>query len=280
MSLPTENDIKAITNSSKSIKGLVKYLFLILLSGLPTWVGFNNSKKLDSLIQIQQTQTQNQAQSNTNNIYPNQPQSTISKAPETLGSNTDFNISEWYVESYATRDDFLCSLDNKNNYWSIWSKNKYQLSDNELSAKIILKANPNKHQTFVVSMGEYKPKYNPKTIFQLNIFEGDYKTIRIYGSDTRNPKGQDWMDSEPDLSKDIKLLITTKSPNSRSSILLVSVSIEYYSKDDNKPKTYILSKAFEIDTEFSSVEDGVRAQLGLGISKGGCFKVSSVVIKK
>ncbi|MBI2325893.1 hypothetical protein HYU91_00735 [Candidatus Collierbacteria bacterium] len=280
MSLPTDNEIKTLSNSTKSLRSFAKYIFLVLLSGVPTWVGVNNSKKLDSIIQLQQTQTQNQAQSNTNNIFPNQQQSPIPKTSETLGLNTDFNISEWFSESYTSRDDFLCSLDNKNNYWSIWSIKKYQLSDNELSAKIILKANPNKHQTFVVSMGEYKPKYNPKTIFQLNIFEGDYKTIRIYGSDTRNPKGQDWMDSEPDLSKDVKLLITTKSPNARSSILLVSVSIEYYSKDDNKPKTYILSKAFEIDTEFTSVEDGVKAQLGLGISKGGCFKVSSVDVKK
>jgi len=280
MSLPTDNQIKSLDRSTKSFGGFVRYLFLVLLSGIPTWVGISNSKKLDSIISFQQSQSQNQTQSNTNNIFPNQPQAPIQKPNEVLGHNTDFNLKDWISDSFVIRDDFLCSLDNKNNYWSIWSIKKFQLSDNELSAKIILKANPNKHQTFVVSMGESKPKYNPKTIFQLNIFEGDYKTIRIYGSDTRNPKGQDWMDSEPDLSKDIKLFITTKSPNSRSSILLVSVSIEYYSKDDNKPKTYILGKAFEIDTDFTSVEDGVKAQLGLGISKGGCFKVSSVDISK
>ena len=172
MSLPTEKEVKALDKSTKSINGLIKYLFLIFLSGLPTWVGFSNSKKLDSLIQIQQSQSQKQSQATyiASGVPTKDPKG---NDPQTLGSNTDFNINDWYYDGFYNENEYLCSKVKNNKYWSIWTKEQIILADNTVTARIVLKNETKNNQTVTISLGNYKPLFAPKQIMQLNILNNN-----------------------------------------------------------------------------------------------------------
>lgn len=184
----------------------------------------------------------------------------------------------WYKNGFILdKEGYFCSNVSNNNYWSLWSKASYPLTNNNIITRVEIK--PQKTQTiYVMSMGQYDGINAPRPVFQLNLFEGDGKEIRIYGNNTGKSLGQRYLQNSPDFNKDIIVTTTTRSIDSLSGELLVSFSVDYFS--DGKSISYKLDEPFKVETKYLKVEDGVRAQLGLGISKSGCFKVSSVEIKK
>lgn len=236
----------------------------------------SNINKLENKIATIQTQIQsNNVNISVGNTVDN---STLRDNGKVIGASADNPIdSNWYKVGFDNKDGYYCSRVTNNKYWSLWSKVNYSLSNNNITTRIEIK--PQKDlSTFVMSMGEYDGINAPKPIFQLNFFEGGANEVRIYGRDTSKPKGQTFLPKDPDFSKGIVTTTTMRSLDNLSGKLSVSFKIDYYSSDGSLVP-YQLPEPFNIDTEYIKVEDGIKAQVGVGISKGGCFKVSSVSIK-
>lgn len=275
--LPTSNEIDAFSNSLKSWKGILSYSLLVLLTIIPTIIGISNSKKIDSII-LSQKQSQKQEQKQATNIDIGSVNSPPNESNTPRNINGNFNPDSWYMDSYKEDTGFLCSLDKKSKYWSIWSKSEYPISGNEVAMRILIRPKKESHQTVVIGMGSYTPKYSPKTVFQLNIFENDYKSIRIYGENTGDALDQDRLEYEPDISKDIIATVGLRTPNKESSQLLVTLSLDYLAKEGGAKRSFT-TKTFNINTQHVDLENGVKSQIGIGTSQDGCFRVASLDIK-
>lgn len=280
--LPTSDQIDTLKKSTRTLKGTLSYILVICIMLLPSILGISNSYKLDKVITNQeqtQKQSQNQEQKQSTNIEVGSISPSIPDSSSfATTKNSGFRIDEWYTDSYQEESEYLCSLDKKSKYWSIWSKNSFPIAGNEITMRVLLKPQPDNHQTFVVAMGSYKPKFSPRFLFQLNIFENDYKSVRIYGSNTGDALDQDRLEFEPDITKDIIATIGLRTPSKDSNQLIVTLSLEYLPTDGGSKKTFT-SKAFSVNTQHVDLEDGVTSQIGIGTSKKGCFKISSFSTK-
>lgn len=259
-------------------------LMLVLISGyayfqkIVTDDNLASINKLENKVLTMQSQIQ---QNNQNTFVQIGTESQFqNKAKDSVkGVSVDNPIGEdWYKNGFnIDKEGNYCSYVTNNKYWSLWSKASHPLTNNDIVTRVEIK--PQKTQSiFVMSMGDYDGVNAPRPVFQLNFFEGDGNEVRIYGNNTGKSLEQQYLPSLPDFNKDIIITTTTRSIDNISGELLVSFSVDYFS--DGKSNNYKLDKPFKIETKYLKVEDGVRAQLGLGISKGGGFKISSVDIKR
>lgn len=199
------------------------------------------------------------------------------------GASMEFNPDDWDYYGYTFDGaNKYCSVYNASNYWSIWSKYKVQFSDNELVIRV--KMDPRKAlkekrpQTITVSMGDYKRLYSPTEYFRFNIFDSDYRTIRLYGADGRKSLQQDWLPTDPDTTRDMIVTITMRLAGPLSNRLSLTPKIEYTDKEKGSPKTYVPDIVFDVELPITKPDDGVSAQIGIGTSKGDCFDLTSIKV--
>lgn len=219
---------------------------------------------------------------NTVNVLTNQENENKQDLGITLGTNTEFNPEGWLIDSFELdKEGFYCSLTGKFDYWSMWSKDSFSPTVNQIKIKLLVKSRSNSKTppTIAISYGEYKTNFSPIQFYRLNIFDTDLKSLRLY-NDKDKSTAQEWLESEPDLTSEMSITLSPRNSNPNSRILNLNPSLEYAISGDDKPYIFTPKETFQVVLPTVGLEDGtVRKQIGIGSSKSTCFKPVAVEIK-
>lgn len=290
MDLPQGNDLKTIQESNK-VKGRLRTFFdqlqnswlTIITLLVVTIYGFYNQSRIKNIEQRLPVINQNTVNVSTDTSKQgNQPEKEKTKDGATLGINTEFNPEDWIIESLELdKEGYYCSLTNKFDYWSMWSKATYPPALNKIKIKILAKPKPGSKllPTISISYGEFKPHFSPIQFYRLNIFDTDQKSIRLY-NDKNKSVAQTWLKEEPDLSSEMLIILSPRNPDPNSRVLNLNPSFEYALPEKERPINFSPEEKFQVTLPTVGLEDGtVRKQVGIGGSKQTCFKPIAVEIK-
>jgi hypothetical protein len=180
----------------------------------------------------------------------------------------------FYKEISLNEDGYFCPGAPGFPNWEMWTKNKYNAErETNIVFSMLDKTNNNKKPTLMFSLGD-KTNKKPDTYYTINIFDGDSNTLRLY-----NRKGIEIMfdRSKDDIPLNNNDYITfTVAPvfsSNKSASLLINPTVSYLI--DGQTNTYTPKKEFRIELPLSKENQGDGFQIGLGVSKGDCFKVIS-----
>lgn len=289
MELPQPESLEQIQKSNKKMGRAKTFVDQLQASWLPVltllFIGYGiyNENKFDSLEQKLTVTNQNivnLTQETPNSIKNSEVESI--KSGSALGANTEFNPDDWIIESFElNKEGFYCSLTNKFDYWSIWSKATYPPVLGKIKVKILTKPKPGSRTppTISISYGEFKPNFSPIQFYRLNIFDTDNKSMRLYNSEN-DSVSQGYLVEDPDLGSEMSIILSPRNPDPDSRILNLNPSLEYALPGKDRPIEFRPDEKFEVSLPTVGIEDGtVRKQIGIGSSKNTCFKPIAVEIR-
>jgi hypothetical protein len=155
--------------------------------------------------------------------------------------------------------------------WAMWSKDKLK-ANQEVSIVFSLedKTDNNKNPTLFFSYGD-KTNKKPEVYYTVNILDGDLNTIRLYPR-----RGQEIFARSPDdikIDSYVTFNIAPVFSSKNTSKLIINPSLIYLV--DGAKESYIPKNELVVELPFTEDNQGDGYSVGLGVSKGDCFKVIS-----
>lgn len=295
MELESDSSLQKVNNDLKKFGirkyiwlSFLKYLFPIMIAVIGVGAShYFTDKKLDSVVtQISEIEVDNTA---TANITTGENESTLvlgresSEVEQRSENSKSFNEENWNWSKTSlgkTKDGYYCP--NKPGYrpWTAWTKDKRLLeSPTKIKFKLRDKTTKNnKPPTLYLTYGD-KTNDIPEQFYRFNIFDGDLRTIGQYDSnDDKN--SQDWLTEEPtiELSEEFIFELNPSIPNPDHNRVSLNPSLSFRRPDDStyeyKPKPD--KNLFSTGVPYAKISEEVEGQhMGLGVSKGDCFKIIS-----
>lgn len=280
MDLPQNEKLEDVQKSNKTRGRLGTFLdqvqagWLSILTLIIIFYGFYNQSQISRInTQINSNQNIVSVPVTLNGEKVEQKQQELQG--DTLGVNTEFNPSDWIIDSFdVDKEGYYCPKVKNFEYWSMWSRTKYSPIPDKIRIKILTKPKSGSKfpPTITISYGEYKPNFSPYQLYRLNIFDTDTKTIRLYDS-KNNSVAQDWLEKEPDLTNELSITLSPRNPNPNSRIVNLNPSISYVVPNQQNLQSYIPENTFEVNIPAISLDDGtVSKQIGIGSYKDTCIK--------
>lgn len=288
--LKTDKDLKKI--------GLKKYLSLQLLQNWPAFLiaiigiiaisagtsyfvstGVINEVKTEIISEVKNEINQRfyLGRSTSDNMDISVETTNDNKQTANINPLTDFNENYWiFSESKfeLTDDGFYCPGRVGFPSWFIWTKNKFLIeSEVQIIFKLKDRTNNNKPPTLLLSYGD-KTSDVPETFYRVNILDGDLKTIRVYAEDDKY-ENYDRAKHEPNLDNDLLISLRPSAPSRNLSKISLNPELSFKLENDEK-YSFIPEKDFTFGVPLVSIsQQGDGKQLGIGVSKGDCFKIIS-----
>lgn len=242
--------------------------------------GSVNARIDSSLKQIQQIQVVLQ---NPNSLAePSILNIETDKSSEEI-SQASFDIKKWNFSPSAKTDKegYICP-NNTLGFpsWAIWTKGKYLVSQS-ISLTIALKDKTPKNDKPAALYLSYGDKTNeiPDTFYRVNIFDGDIKTIRLYGRGGSEKIDDDRLKIEPSIDGYITFTLDPIFPNNMPPNLKLNPRLSYTPmlRDSSmQNEEFVSNHDFIVALPFTNiVAQGNGFQYGFGVSEGDCFKVVS-----
>lgn len=201
-----------------------------------------------------------------------------------------FNENDW-TSDFVTIDPngYLCPYRRGFPYWSLWMKEKINLDFKSLSMKFKFKieGQGDYPRALIISLGEYvekeqPEKASPEVFYRVNLFDGETRAVRIY-DDKGVEQGEVWLEEEPDFSSVMSFTLHQKIPDPGDNKISLSFKLSYNpvgSEEESERKTIHFAPEKEIVVRAPSVDlkEGERKQIGVGVYKGDCIKLTHVKI--
>lgn len=197
--------------------------------------------------------------------------------PEGEVALRDFKNGDWIFSKAKydlTDDGFYCPKTVGFPSWFMWTK-KF-LVEQEVQIRFKLKdetKDNEKPPTLYLSYGD-KTSEAPEVFYRVNVLDGDFQTLRVYDGNN-NPVGSARAPHQPDLKNDLVIILKPSVPNPNRSNINLNPELSFKIEND---ETYIFipEKEFNLGIPLVSLsQQGDGKQIGVGVSKGDCFKIIS-----
>lgn len=283
--LPNNSD--NIHKTAKNIKkfGLFKFIGLQILKFFPVIVISIITASTTSKITVK-----NQLSSVINNdvktkinVIQNKENAQIQTAElqkenSQTGLLKNFDQNFWIfsqAKPEITDDGFYCPKNVAFPSWFIWTERKFIVGDEiKIVFRLKDKTKNDKPPTLLLSYGD-KVGNKPDIFYQMNILDGDPKTIRLYDKNQYDV-GFDRSENEPNLENDLVLTVGSFFPKSNLIKLILYPELSFKLEND-KPYTFVPNKEFSIsEIPLAGIDQqGEGKSFGIGVSIGDCFKIIS-----
>lgn len=286
--LPDQEDLLNVDRNLKKF-GLLKYFWLqILQHWLVIVISVLSATAISfslNIISINQLKSEIKNEFNPTIYFDQKGENTSIQTAEpkkensTVDSLEDFNSASWIFSKAnpeTTNDGFYCPKNVAFPSWFIWTQRKF-LIENELKLRFKLKDNTPKNgrpPTLLLSYGD-KTSESPEIFYTVNILDGDLRTIRVYAEKGKYEEFDRKSEYEPNLDNDLLITLKPSAPSSNLAKITLNPELSFKIAGD-QVYPYIPEKEFTFGVPLVSIsQQGEGKQLGVGVSKGDCFKILS-----
>ncbi len=253
----------------------------LLIAIIPAVIAYFSSVQTSTKIINNQSQSNNQICAvdnkmvNQDNAVPLNTATTEVNKINQIETNFDKEKWNFYKKDFiADENGFYCPGFPGFPNWAVWSKTKLKANQEiTIVFSLLDKTNNSKNPTLFFSYGD-KTNKKPEEYYTINILDGDLNTIRLYPR-----KGSEiFARSSGEIQTDnyITFNISPVFTGKNSSKLIINPSVTYLF--DGIKETFVPKHDFSVELPFMEESQGSGFNIGLGVSKGDCFKIISTNI--